>query len=346
MKYKIGQGVNINNDKNYTIEPKIDKDMVGIKYPEIMFDDIKKQLINNNLILSLFKLLEQLEIKLLYLEKEINVTKLFSFYTSRTLYLKEKNIDYDDSDIKELHHMVNWLVIHKSTQLKGIASDKYLACEYAKMKLGENLCQQRIAVYNNVEEIKFEEIIKLGNIIFKVSNGCNDLIFVFENKKEDIKNLKQRVNKAFSKDFGLVTPEFFHLYSKKRIVLEKMFYPLTDLYEFKIIVINHKIQLIYIRVTINDEANCFFYDPNFNFLKGPKKYSLDVSIFDKRILEQLKNYAYKLSEDFPNFIRVDLYLFHNKIYLSELTFDHQDGRPFMTDYEEITNAVKNWERTD
>ena len=68
--------------------------------------------------------MEQLEVKLIYLEKEINVTKLYSFYTARTLYLSKKGIDYDDSNIKELHHIVSWLVIHRSTQLKGIASDK------------------------------------------------------------------------------------------------------------------------------------------------------------------------------------------------------------------------------
>lgn len=99
--------------------------MIGIKYPEIKFDDIKEKLINNKLIYSLFEFLEQLEVKLFYLEKEINITKLYSFQTSRTLYLKEKGIDYDDSNITELHQIISWLVIHKSTQLKGIASDKY-----------------------------------------------------------------------------------------------------------------------------------------------------------------------------------------------------------------------------
>lgn len=218
-----------NKDKNYSTESKIDKDMVGIKYPEIMFDDIKEKLTNNNLIYSLYEFLEQLEIKLFYLEKEINVTKLYSFYTSRTLYLKEKGIDYNDSNIKELHHIVSWLVIHKSTQLKGIASDKYLACKYVKMKLGVNLCEQRIAVYNNVEEIKFDEITKLGNVIFKISNGCEDSIFIFENKKEDSKTIKEKVMKSFSRDYGFIVPDFFYLYTQKRIILEKMFYPLTDL---------------------------------------------------------------------------------------------------------------------
>ena len=241
---------------------------------------------------------------------------MYSFYTSRTLYLKKIGLHYDDSNLKELHHIINWLVIHKSTQLKGIASDKYLACKYVKMKLGINLCEQRIAVYNNVEEINFDEIIKLGNVILKVSNEYGDNTFIFKHEKNDIKTIKKKVVKSFSRNFGLVVPDFFHSYSKKTIILEKMFYPLTDLYEFKFVIVNSDIKMIFIRATINNKIHFYYYDSNFKYLVGSKHYSFDISIFDKKILEQLKEYAYQLSEDFPNFVRVDLYLFHNKIYLS------------------------------
>ena len=152
--------------------------------------------------------------------------------------------------------------------------------------------------------------------------------------------------KTFSRDFGLAVPEFFHLYSKKRIILEKMFYPLTDLYEFKYVIVNREIKIIYLRVTINDKIHFYYYDSNYNYLNGSKRYSFDISIFDKNILKKLKKYAYELSEDFLNFIRVDLYVFHNKIFLSELTFDSQDGRPFMRDSEIIRKAGKNWKRVD
>ena len=67
-------------------------------------------------------------------------------------------------------------------------------------------------------------------------------------------------------------------------------------------------------------------------------------MFDKVILEKLKTYAIKLSEDFPNHIRVDLYLFQNKIYLSELTFDHMYGYPDKTFDENtlVKEALKEW----
>ena len=348
-KYKIDISHVEDENSNKTLfkfNSDIDKDLIGLKYPEIKFDKIKSNLINKNIISSLVEFMEQLEIKLIYLEKEINVTKLNSFYTRRKLYLKKMGVKYDDSNITELHNIVSWLVIHKSTQLKGIASDKYLACKYVQIKIGENICGQRIKVYNSIEEIEFKKILKLGNIILKVSNGCGDHVYIYKNNKEDIETIKQKLKKVFEKDYGLVMPEFFHSYSKKRIVLEKMFFPLTDLFEFKFILVNCKIKMIYIRTTIKGMIRVFYYDADFNFLFGEKNYSFDLSIFKKNLLDKLKKIAVKLSEDFPNFIRVDLYIFQEKIYLSELTFDAHDGLPFLRNTEIIKNAAKNWKRYD
>ena len=132
--------------------------MIGLVYPEINFDKIKYDLMNDNFLSTIIEFLKQLEIKLIFLEKEINATKINAFYTARTLLLKQRKIEYDDSNITELHQIVSWLIIHRSTQLKGIVSDKYLACKYAQMKLGIDLCPQRIGVYDSVEEIDFKKL--------------------------------------------------------------------------------------------------------------------------------------------------------------------------------------------
>lgn len=334
------------NDFNkISINNSIDKDMIGSKYPIILFDEIKSNILKNKFISTLFDFLEQLEIKLIFLEKEINATKVNAFFTARTLLLKERNIEYDDSNIKELHEIVSWLIIHRSTQLKGIVSDKYLACKYVKLKLGIDLCQQRIGVYNSVDEIDFRKIIKLGNVILKISNGNNDNTYILNNTQYDINDLKKKVEKSFYRNFPLIDKVFSHFYSKKRIVLEKMFIPLTDLYEFKFIVVNNDIKIIYVRVNCNNKINIFHYDSNYNLITE-KNNIFDISIFNKDILNKLKYYALKLSEDFPNFIRIDLYVFHDNIYLSELTFDHVQGRPFLRNHSIIKEAGKNWKRID
>jgi hypothetical protein len=89
-----------------------------------------------------------------------------------------------------------------------------------------------------------------------------------------------------------------------------------------------------------------YYDENFNSIKDVGKAFYDTSKFNSSTLNEMKSYAIKLSEDFPNFIRVDLYIFHDKVYLSELTFDSHSGIPVFGDIKHFTDGVKTWKRVD
>ena len=332
--------------------PYNDKEMIGLSYPDIDYDKIKEKLKKLNIIDSLLDLINQLEIKLIYLEKEINITKIISFYTSRKYYLKEHRIRYNEKNITQLHEIVNWLIIHQSNQLKGIASDKYLACKYVKIKLGINLCQQRIAIFNNTQELNYKELSKYGNIVLKVSNSCWKTIFI--NNNETLESFNEKINifkKLYEFDHGVINMQPFHLYPKKRIIVEKQFTPLTDLFEFKIFVLNRDIKFIYLEYYLNSTNEVYLiYDKNYNFKFRNNHYQIKPlnikAMFKKDILEKIKEYAIKLSEDFPNFIRVDLYIFHNNIYLSELTFASSDGLPLDKNETYILDAVKNFSRVD
>ena len=332
--------------------PYNDKEMIGLSYPDIDYDKIKEKLKNLNIIDSLVDLINQLEIKLIYLEKEINITKIISFYTSRKYYLKEHRIRYNEKNITQLHEIVNWLIIHQSNQLKGIASDKYLACKYVKIELGINLCQQRIAIFNNTQELNYKELSKYGNIVLKVSNSCWKTIFI--NNNETLESFNEKIDifkKLYEFDHGVINMQPFHLYPKKRIIVEKQFTPLTDLFEFKIFVLNRDIKFIYLEYYLNSTNEVYLiYDKNYNFKFRNNHYQIKPlnikAMFKKDILEKIKEYTIKLSEDFPNFIRVDLYIFHNNIYLSELTFASSDGLPLDKDETYILDAVKNFSRVD
>ena len=265
----------------------------------------------------------------------------------RKIYLKNYNITYDDSRITEYHDIINWLIIHKSTQMKGIAADKYLACKYAKMKLGKNLCPHRIGVYNNVEEIDFEKLIKMGNVILKISNGNQDNIFITNKTTlDDIETVKQKTIFHFNRNYPLHVPSLHHLYSKKRIILEKMFIPMTDLYEFKILIFNKDIKLILIRYKYKNRMTTNYYYENFIPVFNTTLEKKLISNLKQNTLNQMKDYSLKLAEDFPNFIRVDMYIFHDKIYLSELTFDSHAGFPTFLNVNFFNDDMKKWKRID
>ena len=65
--------------------------MIGLKYPEILYDKLKQDIANGLISSSLINFLTQLQIKLIYLENEINVTKLNTLlFIKNYLFKKQK----------------------------------------------------------------------------------------------------------------------------------------------------------------------------------------------------------------------------------------------------------------
>jgi len=137
----------------------------------------------------------------------------------------------------------------------------------------------------------------------------------------------------------------------KRLLVERQFKPKTDLYEFKLFIINRKIKFVYFENYLNNTYKIYsIYDPNYNFVFRDNKLNIATinitSVFKKDALETLNKYAIILSEDFPNFIRVDLLVFHHKIYLSELTFASYNGMTMDREEKYIKKTLKNFKRID
>ena len=171
-----------------------------------------------------------------------------------------------------------------------------------------------------------------------------NLILFIKKKMKEFK-----INSGYN--HGLLDFQFFHLYSKKRIIVEKQFYPLSNLFEFRFFIVNNDIKFIYFNFHLNEKMIFVLYDANFNFLnKRNKDNFIPLNItskFPKHILKELKNYAIKLSEDFPNFIRVDLYVFNDTIYFSELTFASFNGFPTMfREQKSVKDAMLNFKKID
>ena len=173
--------------------------------------------------------------------------------------------------------------------------------------------------------------------------------FKYYEKKKYEKELKKFKQLFLKSEHGLKEAQFFHLYAKKRIIVEKPFTPINDLYEFKFFILNNDIKFIYLLI-VQKKHIVFIYDTNYNFLFKEKNVILTppnlTSLFKKNTLEQLKKYAIKLSEDFPNFIRVDLYLFKEQIFFSELTFTSYNGLYMYKDEKFVHDCMKNFSRVD
>jgi len=71
------------------------------------------------------------------------------YYERRISKIK---INYNESNLVTVSDKINWLIIHDTNELKGKCADKILLHEYSKQKLGKDICNKILKVYNNADE--------------------------------------------------------------------------------------------------------------------------------------------------------------------------------------------------
>ena len=239
------------------------------------------------------------------------------FLKVRTKYLNLQGAKYDDYNLITFQDKINWLIIHDSTPLKVRCSDKILVHEYSVEKLGKDICNKIIKIYDNVEQINFDEL--PDKFAIKANHGNSYNIIVKDKKLLDRNAAKQSLNKWLHADYGDYRKEFHYSFIKPKILVEEFIG--EKLKNYKFLCYSGVPKYIYVSIEDTEQKYRNFYDMDWNFIdfhclsephptyKYPKP----------KFFEEMKELARKLSADF-RFVRVDLYELENEVRLGELTF--------------------------
>ena len=240
------------------------------------------------------------------------------FYNMRVKFLKAGGIKYDENNLVTFQDKLNWLIIHDTTPLKSKCADKILLHEYSKEKLGKDICNKILRIYNNAKEIKFDEL--PNQFALKTNHGSQYNIIVNDKEKLDRNSTIKTLNKWIQIDYGDFQKEFHYSFIKPKIFIEEFLG--EKLKNYKFLCYNGIPKYVY--VSIKDENNNKyrnFYDMDWNFInfhclsQPHPTYKYDKP----KLFEEMKELSKKLSADF-RFVRVDLYELENEIRLGELTF--------------------------
>ena len=226
-----------------------------------------------------------------------------------------------------LQEKLRWLNIYDipwsqqyNKPLKSICADKLLMKEYCKNVLDCDISIPTIKVYNNVNEIKWNEL--PNKFVIKANHDSGSTIIC--NNKNDI-NVRQKIinklEKSINTDFTFVNGFESHYYwINRKIIVEEL---LTDnnqknsLYDYKFWCFNGEPKLY----TINDgngHGDIMYYrmdDTEYN-LYGIKR---NQTYKKPKNFELMVEYSKKLASAFK-FVRVDFYEVNDKVYIGELTF--------------------------
>ena len=251
-----------------------------------------------------------------YLSHIFNL-KLNYYYKTRTNFLLSLNKTYNESNLVTFEDKLNWLAIHDINKLKGKCSDKILLHYYSKKKIGKDICNKILKIYNSVKDINIKEL--PNQFVLKANHGSGFNIIV-ENKTEfNLTEAKALLLSWLNIDYGLMGYEFHYSFINRKIFVEE--YIGKTLKNYKFLCYNGKPKYVYVSIKEGEYKYRNFYDMNWKFINffclsepHPKYHYPKPKLF-----ELMKKYATSLSKDFK-FVRVDLYELQHEIRLGELTF--------------------------
>ena len=226
--------------------------------------------------------------------------------------------NYNESNLVTFSDKINWLIIHDTNELKGKCADKILLHEYSKKKLGKDICNKILKIYNNVDEINLDE---LPNQFALKTNHASGFNIIVDNKNNfNLEKEKRQLNQWLTIDYGQQGAEFHYSFIKRKIFVEEYFggNPIN----YKFFCYNGEPKYIY--ATIKNEfryVHLNFFDTEWNPLNFSCYHPPHPTYkFEKpKLFEIMKNIVRKLSSDFK-FVRVDLYELNNEVKLGEMTF--------------------------
>lgn len=214
---------------------------------------------------------------------------------------------------------------YRDDSLKKLV-DKYEVREYVNQKIGNKYLTKLYGIYNNVDEIDFDNLPE--RFVVKLTNGSGYNYICKRKTDREIRKIKRRFRKWIKIDFYMLGREWAYKDVKNRIICEE--YLENDknqgLYDYKIFCFAGKAELIQVDYDRFNNHKRNFYTTEWKFVNEIVEYDndKDANIPKPLILDEMLDNASILSADYPH-VRVDFYIINNKLFFGEMTFYHGAG---------------------
>ncbi len=225
---------------------------------------------------------------------------------------------------------IQWLKLNYlyPNNLVTRCADKVEVRNFIKENGCEEILTEVIGIYNNVDEINFDEL--PNKFVLKWNFGCGYNI-ICQNKQKLNVNVTKKILKKWGKSkFHLYNSELQYKDIKKKIICEKFIEPKQGILpeDYKFYCFNGK--ALYVMICYERDKGkpkFYFFDRDWNLARineRGKNAPENFTIEKPKKMDKMFDYADKLSKEFP-FVRVDLYNVEDKIYFGELTFTPSAG---------------------
>ena len=215
---------------------------------------------------------------------------------------------------------------------------KYNVRKYIENQIGKKYLINLLGVYNNVEEINFNELPE--KFVLKCTHGSGYNIIVKDKTKLNIKDAKRKLRFWMKENFYNLGKESQYKDLKPLIICEEYMQDDSgELRDYRFFCFNGKCEFIQVDNLRQSNLGMDFYDTQWNPLELEFSAKRANILLPKPLhLEKMICFAEKLAKDIDiPFIRVDFYYTNEHIYFGELTFTPTDG---MGDFKPVSEDIR------
>lgn len=310
----------------------------------LMLKDYLYEMKKNNIISTVYYLYLKLYLEskcLIKLYKYIFVKAVKLFYLSiltiispvlntKVFYKKRIGEKINLKNPETFNEKIQWLKLNYlyPNDLVTRCADKVAVRDYIKELGCEEILIDTIKIYNNVDEINFDEL--PNKFVLKWNFGCGYNIICTDKSKLNVNVTKKILKKWGRSKFHLHNSELHYKKINRKIICEKFIEPENGVLpeDYKFYCFNGKAEYVMICYGRDKgKPDFYFFDRNWKIAKINKKSEKlpnNFNIPKPKMMDEMFKYADKLSKEFP-FVRVDLYTTQDKVYFGELTFTPSAG---------------------
>lgn len=263
-----------------------------------------------------------------YYADKYNLVKLDDEDFLKILYKKKFNKELNLNDPKSFNEKLQWLKLNDRNPKYTTMVDKYEAKKYVANIIGENYIIPTLGVYDDFDEINFDEL--PNQFVIKCTHDSGGLVICKDKSKFDIKYARKKIRKSLKRNYYYLGREWPYKNVKPRIIIEKYMEEknYSQLNDYKLMCFNGKVEYSFVcseRDNKDEGLAVTFFDNNWNKMPFRRHYRNSSKIISKpKNFELMITLAEKLSKNIP-FVRVDFYEVNGNIYFGELTFYPGDG---------------------
>lgn len=223
---------------------------------------------------------------------------------------------------------LQWLKLHDHNPCYVKMVDKITAKEYVANIIGWDYIIPTIAVYDSVDDIKFNELPHRFVLKTNHSGGNSGVVICKDKRSFDFEDAKRKLSESLKSNMYRHSREWPYKEIKPRILAEEFITDIGDgdLKDYKFFCFDGEVKSLFVGTErMSGDVKFDFFDADFNHLDLVQTHPMSGKQIQKpENFEKMKDLASLLSKGFPH-VRVDLYNIDGQIYFGEMTLYHHGG---------------------